>query len=49
MFYFDKYGNPVENQFSKKEVAAGVTKTVLDNYITAIGGLKPYKQLKLSQ
>jgi hypothetical protein len=39
MFYFDKYGNPVENQFSKK-VAAGVTaKTVLDNYIAAIGGL----------
>jgi hypothetical protein len=25
MFYFDKYGTPIENQFSKKDMPAGVT------------------------
>jgi hypothetical protein len=41
MFYFDKYGTPIENQFSKKDVPAGVTiKSVLDNYLVAIGGQK---------
>jgi hypothetical protein len=40
MFYFDKYGTPIENQFSK-DVPAGVTiKSVLDNYLVAIGGQK---------
>jgi hypothetical protein len=39
MFYFDKYGTPIENQFSKKDMPAGVTiKSVLDNYLVAIGG-----------
>lgn len=47
MFYFDKYGNPVEKPVFKKEVAAGVTaKTVLDKYITAIGGLKAVQAVK---
>jgi hypothetical protein len=46
MFYFDKYGNPVEKPVFKK-VAAGVTaKTVLDNYIAAIGGLKAVQAVK---
>jgi hypothetical protein len=40
MFYFDKYGTPIENQFSKKDMPAGVTISVLDNYIVAIGGEK---------
>jgi hypothetical protein len=40
MFYFDKYGTPIENQFSK-DMPAGVTiKSVLDNYLVAIGGQK---------
>jgi zinc protease len=47
MFYFDKYGNPIDKPVFKKEVAAGVTaKTVLDNYITAIGGLKAVQRVK---
>ncbi|MEI7508383.1 MAG: insulinase family protein [Flavobacterium sp.] len=41
MFYFDKYGNPTEKPKMKKAAPAGVTvKTVLDNYINAIGGEK---------
>ncbi len=41
IFYFDKYGNPVEKPVSKKAIPAGVTtKTVFDNYIKAIGGEK---------
>jgi hypothetical protein len=32
--YFDKYGTPIENQFSK-DMPAGVTISVLDNYIVA--------------
>jgi hypothetical protein len=40
MFYFDKYGTPIESQFSK-DMPAGVTiKSVLDNYLVAIGGEK---------
>ena len=47
MFYFDKYGNPVDKPVSKKEVPAGVTaKTVLDNYIKAIGGEKAVNSVK---
>ncbi len=47
MFYFDKYGNPIDKPVSKKEVPAGVTaKTVVDNYIKAIGGEKALKAVK---
>lgn len=39
ILYFDKYGNPTTKPEIKKAVPAGVTaKTVLDNYIKAIGG-----------
>ncbi|GAB3709632.1 insulinase family protein [Flavobacterium koreense] len=41
MFYFDKFGNPTEKPAMKKPTPAGVTvKTVMDNYIKAIGGDK---------
>jgi zinc protease len=47
MFYFDKYGNAVEKPVMKKPVPAGVTtKTVLDNYIKAIGGEKAVMAVK---
>ena len=47
MFYFDKYGVATEKPVSKKAVAAGVTaKTVLDNYIKAIGGEKAVLAVK---
>ncbi len=47
MFYFDKYGNPIDKPISKKEVPAGVTaKTVVDKYIDAIGGEKALKAVK---
>ncbi|WP_243400394.1 M16 family metallopeptidase [Flavobacterium alvei] len=47
IFYFDKYGNPIEKPVSKKEVPAGLTaKTVLDNYIKAIGGEKAVSTVK---
>ncbi|MBC7847136.1 MAG: insulinase family protein [Flavobacterium sp.] len=47
IFYFDKYGNPVEKPVLKKEVPAGVTaKIVLDNYIKAIGGEKTIATVK---
>ena len=47
IFYFDKYGNPLEKPVSKKEVPAGITaKTVLDNYIKAIGGEKVVATVK---
>tara|TARA_R110000751_G_scaffold113854_1_gene213014 strand:- start:7813 stop:9885 length:2073 start_codon:yes stop_codon:yes gene_type:complete len=37
--YFDKFANPVEKPEFSKPIPDGVTaKTVLDNYITAIGG-----------
>ncbi|WP_272021703.1 M16 family metallopeptidase [Olleya namhaensis] len=37
--YYDKYANPVAKPEFSKPIPAGVTaKTVLDNYITAIGG-----------
>ena len=39
--YFDKYGNPTTKPEFKKPVPAGVTaKSVIDNYIKAIGGEK---------
>lgn len=47
MFYFDKFGNPVDKPAMKKAVPAGVTtKTVLDNYINAIGGEKAVTAVK---
>jgi zinc protease len=47
ILYFDKYGNPVEKPILKKDVPAGVTaKTVLDNYIKAIGGEKALNAVK---
>ena len=47
MFFFDKFGNPVDKPVMKKDVPAGVTvKTVLDNYINAIGGSKNVSAVK---
>jgi predicted Zn-dependent peptidase len=47
IFYFDKFGNPTEKPAMKKPVPAGVTvKTVVDAYITAIGGDKAVKSVK---
>jgi predicted Zn-dependent peptidase len=47
MFYFDKFGNPVDKPAMKKTVPAGVTaKTVIDNYIKAIGGEKAVNAVK---
>ena len=47
MFYFDKYGSAIEKPVFKKEMPAGVTiKSVLDNYIVAIGGEKAVKAIK---
>ncbi len=47
MFYFDKFGNATDKPAMKKPVPAGVTvKSVLDNYITAIGGEKAAKAVK---
>lgn len=45
--YFDKFGNPTEKPAMKKPVPAGVTvKTVLDNYLKAIGGEKAIASVK---
>ena len=47
MFYFDKFGNPTEKPAMKKPTPAGVTvKTVMDNYIKAIGGDKAVAAVK---
>lgn len=47
IYYFDKYGNPTSKPEMKKAVPAGVTsKTVLDNYIKAIGGEKAATAVK---
>ncbi len=47
MFYFDKFGNATDKPAMKKPVPAGVTvKSILDNYITAIGGEKAAKAVK---
>ena len=47
IFYFDKFGNPTEKPKMKKPAPAGVTvKTVLDAYITAIGGAKAVAAVK---
>ena len=47
IFYFDKYGNPTEKPEVKKPIPAGVTtKTVLNDYIKAIGGEKALRNVK---
>ncbi|RKS15428.1 pitrilysin family protein [Flavobacterium sp. 120] len=47
MFYFDKYGNPLEKPVFKKDIPAGITaKSVIDNYIKAIGGEKAVSAVK---
>ena len=47
IFYFDKYGNPVEKPATKKEAPAGITaKTVFENYLKAIGGEKAVAAVK---
>lgn len=47
IFYFDKYGNPVEKPVTKKEAPAGITaKTVFENYLKAIGGEKAVSAVK---
>lgn len=45
--YYDKFANPTQKPVLNKPVPAGVTaKTVLDNYIKAIGGEKNLKSVK---
>lgn len=47
IFYFDKFGNPTEKPEVKKEIPAGVTvKSVLESYLTAIGGESKAKEVK---
>lgn len=47
ILFFDKFGNPVEKPAQKKQVPVGVTaKSVLDNYIKAIGGGKAVASVK---
>ncbi|MEM0578835.1 insulinase family protein, partial [Flavobacterium sp. N6] len=47
LYFFDKYGNPVEKPVTKTEIPAGVTaKSVLENYIKAIGGDKAVATVK---
>lgn len=47
VLYFDKFGKPTEKPVVNKPVPAGVTaKTVLDNYIKAVGGEKALKAVK---
>lgn len=47
IMYFDKFGAPVAKPVVKKTIPAGVTaKTVLENYIKAIGGEKAAKSVK---
>ncbi|WP_297508155.1 pitrilysin family protein [Flavobacterium sp.] len=47
MFYFDKFGAPSEKPKMKLPIPAGITvKTVMDNYIKAIGGEKAVAGVK---
>ena len=47
IYYFDKYGNPVEKPAVKKEAPTNITaKTVFENYIKAIGGEKTVTAVK---
>ncbi len=47
IMYFDRFGNKVDKPVIKKEIPKGVTaKSVLENYINAIGGEKALKAVK---
>ena len=47
MFYFDKFGNPIDKPVTKKAIPSGVTAaTVLQNSIKAMGGEKALKAVK---
>jgi zinc protease len=47
IYFFDKYGTPIEKPVTKKEIPAGVTaKSVLENYIKAIGGKEALLKVK---
>jgi len=47
IYFFDKFGNPVEKPAEKKTLPAGVTaKSVLENYVKAIGGDKAIASVK---
>jgi zinc protease len=47
LYFFDKYGNPVEKPVAKKDIPTGVTaKSVLENYIKAIGGKEALQKVK---
>lgn len=47
IYYFDKYGNPVEKPATKKEAPKDISaKTVFENYINAIGGEKAVSAVK---
>jgi zinc protease len=47
LFFFDRYGNPVEKPVTNKPLPAGVTaKSVLDTYIKNAGGEKALKAVK---
>ena len=47
VMYFDRFGNKVDKPIIKKEIPKGVTaKSVLENYINAIGGEKAIKAVK---
>lgn len=47
MTFYDKYANQVEKPVIKKDIPAGVTvKSVLDNYINAVGGQKNVSGVK---
>ena len=47
VMYFDRFGNKVDKPIIKKEIPKGVTaKSVLENYINAIGGEKAIKDVK---
>jgi len=47
VFYFDKFGNPIEKPKYKASIPTGVTaKTILDNYIKIIGGEKALSEVK---
>jgi predicted Zn-dependent peptidase len=47
VYFFDKFGNPTEKPAINKALPAGVTsKSVLDNYIKAIGGEKAVNAVK---
>ena len=47
ILYFDKYGNPTDKPATSKPVPAGVTaKSVIGNYIKAVGGEAALKNVK---